>query len=152
MANLRDFIQQNSNSVGLVDIVLSTAIDSFLTFQSSFPSGELYYAIFDENTGNREAGLGVFDGIDTITRQTIFASAINSQASVEKIEMSGNCTISCTTNATLIHTLLNDVITNANAITALTATVATNSEDIATLQTITNNANDETISLILALS
>jgi hypothetical protein len=66
------------------------------------PAGPVWYSIYDLISGNREAGLGEFNGSDTIVRTTVHTALILGVYElnpVSPISLSGSSTVSCTLNS-----------------------------------------------------
>jgi len=70
------WIKETCITSGTGPLVLTGSPSSFIRFNETIGSGDtVYYAILDSN-GNRESGIGTFDGIATVTRTTVTATLI----------------------------------------------------------------------------
>lgn len=105
MTNVANWVQESCTTVGTGDLVLAPIIN-LASFASAIPSGEVWYSI--EDGQNREAGIGTFNGLNTIQRTTIhstlFLGQYDDQAPTA-IPLSGSATVSCTFNAKAFNDL-----------------------------------------------
>ena len=95
-----DFTSERSSTVGVGPIVLSTQIAGYAKFSESVSSGSVWYAI--EDGDNRESGFGTFDGVNTITRDSVLATLSNGNyddTTPTPISLSGNSIIGCSFTA-----------------------------------------------------
>ena len=75
--NVAPWIKELCTTSGTGNLVLSDKIDNYIRFNAALSNGDqVYYAILDSN-GNRETGIGTFDGLNTITRDTVTATLTN---------------------------------------------------------------------------
>lgn len=95
------WIGEHCSSTGYDALTLIGNIESYSTFISIIPAGAVWYSIEDGN-GNREAGIGDYDGANTIQRSIIHATLENgvyTTASPTPILLTGSSTVSCTMNS-----------------------------------------------------
>ncbi len=113
MAQVGAWVVENCVSVGYDDLTLTGAVSDYATFSSAIPAGEVWYAIKDSN-GNREEGIGLFDGSVTIIRTTVhitYEYGAYNDVAPDPIELSGSSIVSCTLNASALNTLLSGITT-----------------------------------------
>lgn len=74
---LKDRVKVTSNSVGVGDFLLGSAVTGYRTFASVMSDGEsTLYTIANDPAGEWEVGIGVYNGpANSITRQTILDSS-----------------------------------------------------------------------------
>lgn len=100
MAEVKNWVVQESGTVGTGNIVLGAAVEGFASFASAFAGpAEVWYSL--EDNGNREAGIANFDGNNTLARTTVMATFLNgvyNDTTPQAISLSGEATISCTYN------------------------------------------------------
>ena len=66
---------EKCNTIGTGDLFLVGTEQSFVRWRDSVPQGQVYYVI--EEGVNRESGVGTFNGVNTITRDTVHATLVN---------------------------------------------------------------------------
>ena len=106
-ANVGNWIVENSTTVGTGDVVVSGADVGFTRFRDAIPQGSVWYTILDGD--DREAGIGVFDGVSTIARTVVHATLVNgvyNDVNPTPIDLSGASVVSCTFNSTAYRELL----------------------------------------------
>lgn len=101
--------KETSNTAGTGTITLNGKVASFASFNegSGVPT-KIWYSIEDSN-GNREAGVGNFDGLNQIARTQVHSVIINGVLNISNpapINLSGASIVSCTFNAESYNTLL----------------------------------------------
>lgn len=142
-----DWIYENCNTVGQGDLVLTGALVTFTTFQSQILAGqEVWYSV--EDNGNREVGLGTFNGIDTIQRTTVHATMIGNVVDatlpVAPIYLTGQSLVSCTFNALAYQTLLDHLATQGNPHNTVASQIPYDpADDVITTQTNVQDALEE---------
>lgn len=117
MVATADWVLEQTNSVGIGSILLSGAIETFSSFADGVPAGEVWYSIQDSN-GNRETGIGTFDGDATLARTTVQATLIGTvynDVNPTPIYLSGNAVVSCVFSSASYKDLL-DKIVDASAL------------------------------------
>lgn len=150
--NVGDWTVVRCTTIGDGDLLLSTKIEGFASFNETVPAGLVWYSIIDAN-GNRESGSGNFDGISTITRDSVDATLFNgvyNGANPLPIELSGVSTVSCTMNARAFNDsigsvdgLRGDIDANTLAIQSNSTNISSNASVISTnIINIDNNASD----------
>lgn len=100
MANVGNWIVENCNTTGTGALSLGGSPIGFARFIDAMPSGEVWYVI--EDGGNKEAGVGVFNGANLITRTDIRATFINGTYNTTNptpINLTGTSQVACTFNA-----------------------------------------------------
>lgn len=111
MAAIGNWIVQNTETIGKGPIVLSEPLEGFTSFQQAIPAGEVWYSIKDGL--NREAGIGTYNGVDTIERTTVHATLMDGHYEDENpvlIDLSGDIAeVACTFNAKAFNTILEDL-------------------------------------------
>lgn len=108
-AALGNWISQNCSTIGFGDLVLTTStLPKYLPFSQVLPQGLVYYSIIDGD--DHEAGIGTFDGTNTIVRTTVHATKVGSVFSTNGVPLvlSGGSIVSCTLNATPFNEALHD--------------------------------------------
>ncbi|RLA03688.1 MAG: hypothetical protein DRQ47_04725 [Gammaproteobacteria bacterium] len=108
MTKAADFISESCATFGDGDLLLNGAVSSFGGFRDAWSiNTEVYYSIIDGV--NREAGVGTFNGLSTITRDTILSTTINgvyNNVDPVAIDLQGASQVSCTLNADTFEYLL----------------------------------------------
>ncbi len=113
MANVGAWVVENCSSYGYDDLTLTGSVNGFTEFSRAIPMGDVWYSIKDSN-GNREEGIGAFDGSITIIRKTIHATLegnVYNDVDPTPISLSGSSIVSCTLNAAALRTILDDITT-----------------------------------------
>ena len=113
MADIGAWLVENCSSVGKDDLTLTGAVHGYTEFSRAVPIGDVWYAIKDAN-GNREEGIGSFDGSITIIRKDVHVTLEGNtynNINPEPISLSGSSIVSCTLNATALRSLLNNLDT-----------------------------------------
>jgi hypothetical protein len=113
MASVGAWVAENCSSVGFDDLTLTGAVSDYTEFSRAIPAGDVWYAIKDSN-GNREEGIGSFDGSVTIVRHTIHVTLEGGNyynVDPEPISLSGTCIVSCTVNSTALRNVLDELPT-----------------------------------------
>ncbi len=99
-AQVGNWTEERSTTQGTGDIVVSgTVSPEFVRIQDSMVAGEIWYSI--SNGYNSEAGIGIFDGVNTIQRTNIgatFEGGVYSLAAPLPINLVGPSIVSCTFN------------------------------------------------------
>lgn len=100
MANVKNWVVQESGTVGTGNITLGAIVQGFAGFAQAFQGPtEVWYSL--EDNGNREAGIGNFDGGTILARTQVMATLINgvyNDTTPQAISLSGEATVSCTYN------------------------------------------------------
>lgn len=100
-------------------------------WRDSLNAGQVYYAIQDGI--NKEAGIGTFNGINQITRDTVTATLVNNiynDNNPDPIDLSGASIVSCSLNKAAYDVLVTGIADNAAAIASNIAAIAANVSDI----------------------
>jgi len=108
-------------------------------WRDSLSAGQVYYSIQDGI--NKEAGIGTFNGINQITRDTVTATLVNNvydDNNPSPINLSGASLVASAFNTVAFNALVTDIEANADAIAintsdigANTALIEANAADIA---------------------
>jgi hypothetical protein len=108
MAEVGNWISEKTVTIGSGDITLLGTNASFVRFAQAVPAGTVWYSIIDGN--NREAGIGTFNGTNTLARTTVHATLVNgvyNNSSPPAIYLSGDTAIvSCTYNTAAYNELV----------------------------------------------
>lgn len=111
--NVAPWVKETCTTTGTGSLVLSGKVDSFMRFSSALSAGdEVWYAVLDSN-GNRETGRGTFDGINTVSRDTVTAtldSGAYDDTSPTPINLSGTSVVICTLTAAAYEEMLTDIV------------------------------------------
>jgi hypothetical protein len=106
-AIVRDWIIETCETVGTGDLILTGGVDQAQArFRDGIPSGKVWYSIFEN--GNREVGIGDFNGVDRIVRSDIYATLINGiyvEEPEDPLPLEGEPVVSCTLNAEAWNTI-----------------------------------------------
>lgn len=116
MVNVGSWIIESTETVGTGVIVLGGKEEGFTSFSSALPDGEVWYSIEDSN-GNREAGIGTFNGTNQLTRTQInftLNDGVYSSSSPAAISLSGDAKVSCTMNANAFIQLMEHIDLGGN--------------------------------------
>lgn len=113
MPKAGNWTTESCSTVGTGNLVLTGSFTGYAKFSQSVSPGTVYYSIIDGP--NKEAGIGTFDGENTIVRSLVTATLVNGVYNgVNPLAMSltGESIVSCTLNASafeyaLLH--LNDL-------------------------------------------
>lgn len=121
MTLVGDWIVESCSTVGQGNLVLTGAAQSFSKFRDSITFGHVWYSI--EDNGNRETGVGTFNGTSIITRDSIHATLVDgvySGAGSQPISLSGNSIVSCTLSAEAYKQLIAHVdnVNNPHSVSA----------------------------------
>lgn len=121
MTLVGDWIVESCSTVGQGNLVLTGAAQSFSKFRDSITFGPVWYSI--EDNGNRETGVGTFNGTSIITRDSIHATLVDgvySGAGSQPISLSGNSIVSCTLSAEAYKQLIAHVdnVNNPHSVSA----------------------------------
>lgn len=101
-------------------------------WRDSMDAGQVYYSIQDGI--NKEAGIGTFNGINQITRDTITATLVNNvydDSNPDPIDLSGASIVASAFNTVAFDSMVDGISANAAAIAVNEAGVAANVSDIA---------------------
>ncbi len=129
MAQVGNWTEERSSTQGAGDIIVSGALSGAgVPLRDSLSAGLIWYSIANGN--NREAGVGTFDGVDTIQRTTIGATwdaGIYNQSSPSPINLVGPSVVSCTFNSSAFRELeiANPPADGFNRITTRTSITST---------------------------
>lgn len=116
MANVGNWVLEQVTTVGTGIITLRGEIPGFASFASAVPAGPVWYSI-EDNNGNREVGIGDFDGTDILVRTTVKATLIGSAYTGDgatPINLSGNSVVSCTFSAETYQEFLDHIEEQGN--------------------------------------
>lgn len=121
MTLVGDWIVESCSTVGQGNLVLTGAAQSFSRFRDSITFGSVWYSI--EDNGNRETGVGTFNGASIITRDSIHATLVDgvySGAGSQPISLSGDSIVSCTLSAEAYKELIAhiDNVNNPHSVSA----------------------------------
>jgi len=111
MTAVGNWVLEQTNTVGTGIITLAGATPTFASFANSIPAGTVWYSIQDTN-GNREAGVGNFDGDAILVRTTVQATLIGTtynDVNPTAISLSGDATVACTFSAESYKDLLDQI-------------------------------------------
>lgn len=106
-----NWVLEQTNTVGTGIITLAGATPTFASFANSIPAGTVWYSIQDTN-GNRESGIGTFDGDAILVRTTVQATLIGTtynDVNPTAISLSGDATVACTFSAESYEDLLDQI-------------------------------------------
>lgn len=96
--NVAPWIREQCVTTGTGALVLTSAVASFIRFDAAIGAGEtVYYAVLDSN-GNRESGVGVFDGTATVTRSRVTATLVGTaynDTNPTALNLSGDSIVIC---------------------------------------------------------
>ena len=159
MAQVSDFLKENTSTTGTGAISLTGAADhSTGRIRDAWSvSTEVYYSIIDGV--NRETGIGTFNGLSTLTRDTVNATVkegVYNNTTATALDLQGAAIVSCTLSAAayeavnisvlnasdIIYIPTSDpsssdtdaqaaLVTHGTAIATNLADIATNTADIA---------------------
>ncbi len=108
MTAVGNWILETTNTIGTGIITLGGAVAGFASFASAIPEGDVWYSIEDSN-GNREVGIGSFNGESVLVRTDVRCTLIGSTynyVNPTAISLSGNATVACTFGAPAYEELL----------------------------------------------
>lgn len=91
---------EQTSTQGTGSITLGGSDLGFARFKDSIPVGQVWYAIQDGTS--KEAGVGYFNGNDTLIRQTVTATLVGgvyNNINPTPINLTGNAVVGCTVNA-----------------------------------------------------
>ena len=147
MALVKNWIREQCQTVGTGDIELNGAALGYVTFLAAFGAtpNQVYYTVEDKITGYEEAGLGTFDGVNKITRDTpraVFTGGVYDDTAPAPIYLSGNSEVACTFTSGAFNDLVQKTdadakylaITSASPVWTATAKATIQSDDIAILK------------------
>jgi hypothetical protein len=110
--NVASWVKEACTTVGTGALILTGNADTFITFAAALNNGDsVYYAVQDAN-GNREAGIGTFDGVSSLARTTVTATLTYgsyNQTTPSAIVLSGDCQVICTLTANAFESLLTNI-------------------------------------------
>jgi len=110
--NLAPWVKESCSTIGTGSLLLTGNTTSFISFATAMSNGDkVYYSILDTN-GNREAGIGTFDGVNTITRTTVTATLVlgsYDETNPTPLPLSGNSVVICSLNATAFEQVFNNL-------------------------------------------
>jgi len=102
VGNVANWVQQPCATVGTGTLFLDGSASGAATFAMAIPLGPVWYSILDHVTGNREAGIGEYNGADSLVRTEVHATlsdGVYDPDSPSPIDLSGNSLVQCTMNA-----------------------------------------------------
>jgi len=102
VGNVANWVQQPCTTVGTGTLFLDGSASGAATFAMAIPLGPVWYSILDHATGNREAGIGEYNGADSLVRTEVHATlsdGVYNPDSPSPINLSGNSLVQCTMNA-----------------------------------------------------
>ena len=109
VAQAADWIIEHCTTIGKGDLILSGSDDSFIKFRDAFPEETpVVYSISDGF--NRETGTGTFNGVNTITRDSVVSTLFEgtyTEDSPEPIYLGGSAMVACTFNASSFEVAMN---------------------------------------------
>jgi hypothetical protein len=109
--NAAPWVKETCSTIGTGALVLTGRVDSYIAFNNTLVNtDEVYYAILDAN-GNREAGLGTFDGSTTLYRTTVHATitaSVFDDTTPTPLPLSGDSVVICTFTAEAFKDILTD--------------------------------------------
>lgn len=100
MILVSDWVAQHTNTIGAGAINLAGHIEGYAPFSSIGNAGQVWYSIIDG--ANREAGIGLFNGTNSIARSDVLITLVNGVLSVNNpspIDLSGTAVVACTFSA-----------------------------------------------------
>lgn len=127
---LNDWIIENSDTIGTGSINLTGAISiNQAKFKDGLSSGNVYYSWIEG--GNREAGIAVFDGNNSLVRSEVQSTLVNgvfNDANPIPLAMAGEAVVSVTFNSSAYQSIVDElsnhetrITSNTNDITAIKA-------------------------------
>ena len=121
MPQVGDWIFENCVTVGQGALTLVSAVTGFSRFADQINPGTVWYSI--EDNGDREVGIGTFDGVNTIQRTTVQAvlrSGVYETSNPSPLFLSGASFVACTFNADAYESLFDHLgnISNPHNVTA----------------------------------
>jgi hypothetical protein len=118
-AQTGSWVAENTSTAGTGAIALAGAISEHTTFATVMTVGEVWYSIKD-SVGNRECGIGDFNGSGSIARTDVHATLTAGvySNSVTPLSLVPPSVISCTFNAMAYR----DINTNISSVAASVAT------------------------------
>jgi len=134
---INDWVSEHCSTEGTGNLILIGAEDSAQArWREGVNSGSVYYSIKDGL--NREAGVGTFNGTNTITRATVHATLVSgvfTDVAPSAISLTGNAVVSGTFNADAYVGFVTDIASLNSSVSSLTGRVAQNETDIADHET-----------------
>lgn len=113
------WVKETSATSGTGTLTLTGKLEKYIRFNMGFSAGtSVWYSIEDAN-GNREAGIGTFNGTNQLTRDTIDATLVNgvfNSTNPTPINLSGTSIVSCTFNAAAYNELVLSVAESQSSI------------------------------------
>lgn len=96
------WVKENCTTVGTGNLILDSSIDTFVRFIDIVTTDDLVWYTVEDQNGNREAGIGRFNGTNQLVRENIHVTLtsgtlVNSNPS--PLSLSGSSIVSCTFNA-----------------------------------------------------
>jgi len=135
-----NWIKEGSSTLGAGDLILTGNDVGFTRFRDALLAGEVYYSI--EDGTNREAGIGLFNGSNTIARtqvQSTLKIGVFNKSNPTPLSLSGLAIVSGSINAEAYKAIQSDIAAGtdnieANAVNILanTAAIVVNSNTIST--------------------
>ena len=111
MVAIGNWLFENCSTVGQGDLVLIGPLESFAEFKTQIPAGEVYYSV--QEAGNRELGIGTFDGDKTIQRTQVIATLFNGvylDNNPNPILLTGQSLVACTIDANAFQPIFDHLI------------------------------------------
>jgi hypothetical protein len=134
--NVASWIKETCVTSGTGALVLTSTDSTYIRFNAALVANdEVYYAILDSN-GNRETGIGTFDGTATIVRTTISATlngTTYNDTNPTPLSLTGNSQVICTFTAEAYADLLTLINNGVAEIAGTTKTFWFYSSDVTTL-------------------
>jgi len=116
MVAVGNWVLESTSTVGTGIITLDGPAVGFASFASAIPAGDVWYSIEDAN-GNREAGIGSFDGNEILVRTTVKCTLVGNtynDVNPTAISLSGNATVACTFSVDAYEELLAHISNTSN--------------------------------------
>jgi len=133
---LANWSSETCNTVGSGDLILTGAENASQgRFRDGLSSGEVFYSILDG--ANREAGIGIFNGVDRITRNnvdTTLSNGVYKSSNPAPISLTGASVVSGTYNARTYQESINDIAQLRTDVNTNITNIANNTAAIETLE------------------
>lgn len=129
------WVKENCTTVGTGNLILDSSIDTFIRFIDTVGTDDLVWYTVEDQNGNREAGIGRFNGTNQLVRETIHATLVSgtfNNINPTAITLTGSSIVSCTFNAESYNEIVkNFVINNTGVSTGIHygGTLSINSSD-----------------------
>lgn len=106
------WVKENCTTIGTGNLILNSNIDTFIRFFDTVSANDLVWYTVEDQNGNREAGIGKFDGTNQLIRETIHATLVSgtfNNTNPTPVSLSGSAIVSCTFNAESYNDLISNL-------------------------------------------